>query len=88
MQFHCDMLYNDKVVYTRGTVYEVPNSMVDRWLKRGGEIIDLPKGLEAKVEQKIEVVETSAKMSEDKSEVKIQTKKKNTQLRTKALKKS
>lgn len=40
MRFRKDMYYNDRNVpyYSAGVIYDVPLSMVDRWLKRGGEI--------------------------------------------------
>lgn len=40
MRFRKDMFYNNPNVpyYSAGVVYDVPLRMVDRWLKRGGEI--------------------------------------------------
>lgn len=39
MKFTEDKYYNRDVIYTAGKVYDVPDNMVDRWLKRGGEIV-------------------------------------------------
>lgn len=40
MRFTEDKYYNRDVIYTAGKVYDVPDNMVDRWLKRGGEILE------------------------------------------------
>lgn len=41
MKFAKDMFYTSRDVplYTAGRVYEVAEEMVDRWLKRGGELV-------------------------------------------------
>lgn len=43
MIFHRDMYYNDPTVpyYDKDKVYEVPNAMVARWMKRGGQIVEV-----------------------------------------------
>jgi len=49
MKFTEDKYYNRDVIYVAGKVYDVPDNMVDRWLKRGGEIvIEEPKAVEPK----------------------------------------
>lgn len=42
MKFPRDMYYNDMNVplYNAGKVYEIEDSMVTRWIKRGGEIVE------------------------------------------------
>jgi hypothetical protein len=44
MKFSQDMFYDSKDVpiYNKGKVYEIPENMVARWLKRGGEIVVAP----------------------------------------------
>lgn len=39
MKFTEDKYYNRDVMYVAGKVYDVPDNMVERWLKRGGEIV-------------------------------------------------
>lgn len=41
MRFHKDMFYTDQenALYHAGEIYEIEAKMVDRWLKRGGEIV-------------------------------------------------
>ena len=39
MKFTEDKYYNRDVIYVAGKVYDVPDHMVVRWLKRGGEIV-------------------------------------------------
>lgn len=39
MKFTEDKYYNRDVIYVAGKVYDVPDNMVDRWIKRGGEIV-------------------------------------------------
>lgn len=39
MKFTEDKYYNRDVIYVAGKVYDIPENMVDRWLKRGGEIV-------------------------------------------------
>ncbi len=45
MKFNRDMYYDDrtKPLYSAGIVYEIPHGMVNRWLKRGGVIVEDPK---------------------------------------------
>jgi len=64
MRFKEDKFYNAQVLYTKDVIYDVPDNMVDRWLKRGGEIIEavveLPKPVlevEAPVEDPVHDVE-------------------------------
>lgn len=40
MRFSEDKYYNHDVIYQKGQIYEVPDNMVMRWLKRGGEIVE------------------------------------------------
>lgn len=44
MKFPQDMFYDSKEIplYNKGKIYEIPESMVARWLKRGGEIVSAP----------------------------------------------
>lgn len=46
MIFTQDMFYQDPEVplYDKGRVHQVPNNMVERWLKRGGQIKSLEEG--------------------------------------------
>jgi hypothetical protein len=53
MIFTEDKYYNRDVIYKAGEVYEVPIEMVNRWLKRGGSIVE-----EAPVEKKKPVTQT------------------------------
>lgn len=41
MIFDQDKFYNDPTtpLYNKDTVYNVPNAMVDRWIKRGGKFV-------------------------------------------------
>lgn len=41
MIFGEDKFYNNpnEPIYLKGMVYDVPSSMVDRWLKRGGQLV-------------------------------------------------
>lgn len=42
MKFNRDMFYTsqDVPIYLKGFEYQVEDNMVDRWLKRGGEIVE------------------------------------------------
>jgi hypothetical protein len=40
MRFNEDKFYDEKCLYTKGIVYDVPNDKVDRWIKRGGELVE------------------------------------------------
>ncbi len=42
MKFPKDMYYNDlsKPLYLKGEIYEVEDKNVQRWLNRGGEIVE------------------------------------------------
>lgn len=40
MKFTEDKYYNLEIIYVKDTVYEIEDCMVDRWLKRGGEIVE------------------------------------------------
>ena len=40
MIFTEDKYYNHDVIYKAGEVYEVEDAMVNRWLKRGGSIVE------------------------------------------------
>lgn len=64
MIFPRDMFYNDLAnpIYVANKIYDVPENMVDRWLKRGGVLateVEQPK-----VEQK-EPVEPVEQKAED-----------------------
>lgn len=41
MRFPRDMYYNDlnNPIYRKGEIYEIEPQMVERWVKRGGEIV-------------------------------------------------
>lgn len=41
MRFSKDMYYTDQNIplYVAGKIYDVPESMVHRWVKRGGDIV-------------------------------------------------
>jgi hypothetical protein len=40
MKFFEDKYYNLDIIYQAGQTYEVEDHMVDRWLKRGGVIVE------------------------------------------------
>lgn len=52
MVFAEDKFYNDPNVplYKAGELYDIPENMVSRWLKRGGTIVELTPKEEAKAE--------------------------------------
>lgn len=67
MIFRENKFYNDlkKPIYLAGVVYEIEPNMVQRWLKRGGKIVEVPVA-KPEVEPQIqEPVESSEEKSED-----------------------
>lgn len=54
MKFARDMFYDDPNVplYDSGKVYDVPVNMKDRWIKRGGELVDEKGFTPSELEQK------------------------------------
>jgi hypothetical protein len=52
MKFNRNMYYNDLVnpLYIPGVIYDVDNKMVERWIKRGGEIVCEEEKIEVPVE--------------------------------------
>ena len=60
MRFNRDMFYNSTdtvATYEKDKIYEIEDRNVDRWLKRGGEIVeDLPKVEEPEIKEPVEPV--------------------------------
>lgn len=56
MRFTEDKQYRD-ITYLKGQVYDIPDELVDRWIKRGGEIVgDIPVQSKEVVEQAPETI--------------------------------
>lgn len=71
MRFKVDMFYNDleKPLYLKNQIYNIPERMIQRWLNRGGELVDskdpvVAPAPVAKIALK-EVVEPPKKEDED-----------------------
>jgi len=64
MKFAEDKFINGKLAFPKGRVCEVPDASVDRWIKRGGEIVT---GEEKREEKKEEVKLEEPKKEEVKS---------------------
>lgn len=79
MRFKEDKFYTDlnNPIYRKGQIYDIPNNMVERWIKRGGTIIDCQETLE-KVEdderkelEAKQALEAEQKKTEDQEESKF-----------------
>lgn len=71
MRFPKDMYYTDQNVpiYKGGEVVEVPESMVTRWLKRGGVLISDEKAGRAPIQKPVEPPPSAdTKVDEEKGE--------------------
>ncbi len=83
MIFNRTMFYDSREIpiYNAGIVYEIPLNMVDRWLKRGGVIVDEPKPKveeeELSVTHKEEQLEDCKNLNEDETDAKSKSKNKN-----------
>ena len=65
MVFKEDKFYNLDVMYHKGVVYEIPDDMVQRWLKRGGQIV------EDEVEESSETIEPTFHSDNDKPKARL-----------------
>jgi hypothetical protein len=63
MKFPKDMFYTDmnNPLYRKGEVYEVEDRMVERWLKRGGIVVEELPVVEKAVEPVVEKTQDKAK---------------------------
>lgn len=74
MRFSEPKFYNGELIYDQKQVVEVPNDMVDRWIRRGGVVINSKETLaeveahEKAVVEKQKELEQEASAGQDKQE--------------------